>query len=98
MGGAGGVDFGGLAPGGFAAEVDDVVPGEIGGGGGGWGEDSRVGGGVGGVGLEEVGRGAGGGVFGGEVGELGEDFVDEAVVRGEGVGVDVVGEVAADEA
>jgi hypothetical protein len=37
-------------------------------------------------------------VFGGEVGELREDFVDDAVVRGEAVAVDMVGEVAADEA
>jgi hypothetical protein len=35
---------------------------------------------VGGVGLEEVRSGAGEEVFGREVCELGEDFVDEAVV------------------
>jgi hypothetical protein len=32
------------------------------------------------------------------MGELREDFVDDAVVRGEAVAVNVMGEVAADEA
>lgn len=87
-----------MAPCRLAAEVDDVVPRE-GLWGGGWGgEDPREGVGVGGVGLHEVGLGAAGCVLGCQLGELRQDFVDDAVVRGELVAVDVVGEVAADEA
>ena len=37
-------------------------------------------------------------MFVGEVGELWEDFVDDAVVRAEVLAVDVIGEMAADEA
>ena len=46
--------------------------------------------------MDEDGLGASGREFGGEVGELREDFVDEADLRGEGVGVDVFCEEAAD--
>ena len=46
--------------------------------------------------MDEDGLGAGDGEFGGKVGELREDFVDETDLRGEGVGVDVFCEEAAD--
>jgi len=59
-------------------------------------EDAGLRGFARGVGLQEVGEGAGGLVFGGEGGELGELLVDEAEGRGEVLGVDVVGEEAAD--
>ena len=77
---------------GLAAAIEDVSGVAV----GGEGEDAVEGLGTGGVGLHEARRGAGGAEFGREAGKLGEDFVDEAEFGGEGVGVDVVGQEAAD--